>query len=77
MDFWIGSSLLKFNEMLFVLCNTSATFERLIEIILQETCLMYMEDLVIDSQSFEVHMIYIEKILNKMKNTDLKLNFKT
>lgn len=38
--------------------------------------LIYLDDVVTYSKSFEEHQTHIEQIFNKMKNAELKLNLK-
>ncbi|GFW50766.1 retrovirus-related Pol polyprotein from transposon 17.6 [Trichonephila clavipes] len=60
------------------LCNASATFERLMETVLRglscKACLVYLDDIIIVGRSFEEHLKNIRRVLQKLKETSLKLS---
>ncbi|GFU94882.1 retrovirus-related Pol polyprotein from transposon 17.6 [Trichonephila clavipes] len=64
--------------MPFGLCNAPATFERLMETILgglsYEACLVYLDDIIIVGRSFEEHLKNIWRVLEKLKEANLKLS---
>ncbi|GFX28125.1 hypothetical protein TNCV_424521 [Trichonephila clavipes] len=64
--------------MLFGLCNAPATFERLMEIVLgglsYEAYLVYLYDIIIVGCSFEEHLKNIRRVLQKLKEANLKLS---
>ncbi|UYV69258.1 K02A2.6-like [Cordylochernes scorpioides] len=58
--FTTGSGLWQFNVMPFGLYNAPATFERLMEAVLQglatETCMVYLDDIIVLGKNFEDHL---------------------
>lgn len=73
-----GNGLWQFNVMPFGLCNAPATFERLMESVLKglhwKTCLVYLDDVIIFSSTFDEHLRNLEEILQKLSNAGLKLS---
>ncbi|MDD9818054.1 MAG: RNase H-like domain-containing protein, partial [Gammaproteobacteria bacterium] len=69
--------LYEFNRMPFGLKGAPQTFQRLMAAILGshqwETCLLYLDDIIIFSQTFEQHLHRLESILIKLKEAGLKL----
>lgn len=70
--------LWQFNVMPFGLTNAPATFERLMELVLKglpwQTCLMYLDDVIIHSKMFDVHIQNLKDVFNRLKLANLKLN---
>ena len=66
--------------MLFRLCNALATFQRLINFVLQEHLrefvMVYLDDIFVYSQTYEEHVQHIEWILTKLEEANLKLKLK-
>ncbi|GFV98469.1 retrovirus-related Pol polyprotein from transposon 17.6 [Trichonephila clavipes] len=64
--------------MPFGLCNAPTTFEPLMETVFgglsYETCLVYLDDLIIVGSSFEEHLKNIRRVLQKLKEAILKLS---
>ncbi|GFX11712.1 hypothetical protein TNCV_4340581 [Trichonephila clavipes] len=64
--------------MPFGLCNAPATFERLMETVLgglsYESCLVYLDEIIIVGRSFEEHLKNIGCGLQKLKEANLKLS---
>ncbi|GFW35995.1 hypothetical protein TNCV_4928591 [Trichonephila clavipes] len=64
--------------MPFGLCSAPATFERLMETVLgglsYEACLVYLDDIIIVGRSFEEHLKNIRRVLQKLKEANLKLS---
>ncbi|GFW94050.1 retrovirus-related Pol polyprotein from transposon 17.6 [Trichonephila clavipes] len=64
--------------MSFGLCNAAATFERLMETVLgglsYDTCLVYLDKIIIVGRSFEEHLKNIRRVLQKLKEANLKLS---
>ncbi|GFW46351.1 retrovirus-related Pol polyprotein from transposon 17.6 [Trichonephila clavipes] len=76
--FTTGQGLWQFKVMPFGLCNAPATFERLMEIVIgglsYEACLVYLDDIIIVGRSFEEHLKNIRRVLQKLKEANLKLS---
>ncbi|GFX40081.1 hypothetical protein TNCV_4317171 [Trichonephila clavipes] len=76
--FTSGQGLWQFKVMPFGLCNAPATFERLMETVLgelsYEACLVNLDDIIIVGRSFEKHLKNIRRVLQKLKEADLKLS---
>ncbi len=72
-----GQGLWQFKVMPFGLCNTPATFERLMETVLgglsPEACLVYLDDIIIVGRSFDEHLKNFGKVFGKLKEAKLKL----
>jgi hypothetical protein len=69
--------LFEFNVMPFGLTNALATFQRLMDIVIAvlkwQCCLVYIDDIVIYSPTFEQHLIDLEKVLLALKEANLTL----
>ena len=65
----------------FGLCNAPVTFERMMEIILSglhwETCLRYMDDVIIFADSFEQYFKRLSEILSRLQTAGLKFRLKS
>jgi len=76
--FSIGKGLWQFTVMPFGLCNAPATFERLMEKILNQLlfkiCLVYLDDVSIYSDSFEGMLSRLEQVFARLRSANLKLN---
>lgn len=72
--------LYEFNVMQFGLCNTPATFERMIDSILRglkwHICLCYLDDVVVVSPDFATHLTRLHQILACLTAAGLQLNLK-
>ena len=64
--------------MPFGLCNAPSTFQRLMELVLAglhwETCLIYLDDVVVFGRTWEEHMLRIREVLSRLLQANLKLN---
>jgi hypothetical protein len=67
----------EYNKMPFGLTNSPATYQRHMEDVLGDmnlkTCIIYLDDLIVYSDTFEQHIERLDKILTRLKNCDLKL----
>ncbi|KAL6476465.1 hypothetical protein MHYP_G00149640 [Metynnis hypsauchen] len=73
--------LFEFNRMAFGLCNAPSTFQRLMERIFGDqsfhSLLLYLDDVVIFSQTFQQHLQCLDMVLGRLKqNLKLKLQKK-
>ena len=76
--FTTGSGLYHFKVMPMGLTNAPATCQRLMEMVLRglpwKTCLVYLDDVLIYSRSFDEHLQHLEEILSRFQTNGLKLN---
>ena len=68
----------EYNRMGFGLTNSPATYQRLMEDCLGELhlkiCMIYIDDLIIFSNSYEQHLERMRLVLNKLRENGLKLS---
>ena len=71
------SGLYEFRVMPFGLCNAPATFQRLMEIVLsglvRESCLAYLDDILVMGQTFEEHASNLAKVFSHLREAGLRL----
>ena len=64
--------------MPFGLCNAPATFVRLMEKVLRglswKICLVYLDDIIVMSRTFDEHIENLAKVISCLKQADLKLH---
>lgn len=69
--------LYKFQVMLFRLCSAPTTFQRLMDTVLADlkwhTCLVYLDDVIVFTPSFEEHLRRLEAVLQTIKSSGLTL----
>ena len=69
--------LYEMTRMPFGLSNSCGTFQRTMELALQglqwETCLVYIDDIIVYGKDFDEHMIRVEQVLERIKQAGLKL----
>ena len=69
--------LYEFNVMPFGLCGAPSTFQRLMETVLAglqwDLCLVYLDDIIIFSQSFDEHLIRLKEVFERIRKANLKL----
>jgi len=72
--------LFEFNRMPFGLCNAPGTFQRLMECIIGDqsfqSLLLYLDDIVVFSSTFEDHLQRLELVLARLQEHHLKLKLK-
>lgn len=70
--------LYQFKVMPFGLCNAPATFERMMDSLLQgfkwSTCLCYLDDVLVFSPTFETHLERLSAVLQVFREAGLQLN---
>src|SRR6266496_6110910 len=80
MAFTCHLGLYEFNVMLFGLKNTPLTFQRLINKVLREYIdefiIVYIDDLLIYSKTFEEHLEHIRKVFEKLREANLMMKLK-
>ena len=69
--------LYEFTSMPFGLCNSAATFQRVMEIALSGlqwlTCLIYIDDIIVFGNDVKQHMQRVDEVLNRIAKAGLKL----
>ena len=69
--------LYEFNRMAFGLCNAPGTFQRLMERSLgdqrHQSLLLYLDDVVVFSATFEQHLARLELVLARFADQNLKV----
>ena len=67
----------QFWVMLFGLTNTPSTFQRLMSLVLPglcwKTCLVYLDDIIVFSQTIKEHLQLLAKVLRRLKDAGLKI----
>ena len=73
--FSTGDGLYEFNVMPFGLTGAPATFQRCMNYLLMDVdhTMVYIDDIIIYSETFEQHLLDIEKVLKILKDNGLKL----
>ena len=71
------SGLFEYVTMPFGLCNAPSTFERCMELIMKglqwKTLLIYLDDLIVFSSTFDEHIERLDEVLTRLGNAGLKL----
>ena len=72
-----GGQLFEFNQVPFGLCNTPATFSRLMDRVLAglhwETGLFYLNDIIVFATTWEEHFARLRQVFERLRHTNLKL----
>ena len=67
----------EFNQVPFGLCNTPANFPRLMDRALAglhwETCLFYLEDIIVFAATWEEHLARLRQVFERLRHAKLKL----
>ena len=75
-----GGQLFEFNQVPFGLCNTPATFSRLMDRVLAglhwETCLFYLDDIIVFAPTWEEHLDGLRQVFERLRHAKLKLGAK-
>ena len=71
------NGLYEFNVLPFGLCNSPATFQRLMTHILRglewSICLVYIDDLIIFSRTFDEHLTHLEQVFKRLREANVRL----
>ena len=72
-----SGQLFEFNQVPFGLCNVPATFSRLMDRVLAdlhwETCLFYLDDIIVFSSTWEEHLARLREVFERLRHARLKL----
>ena len=72
-----SGQLYEFNQVPFRLCNAPATFSRLMDRVLSglhwETCLFYLDDIIVFSSTWEEHLARLRQVFEQLRHANLKL----
>ncbi|KAI9549855.1 pol polyprotein [Daphnia sinensis] len=75
--FITADGLYHFKVMPFGLTNAPSTFQRMMDVLLAglkwNTCLVYLDDIVVFSDSFQQHLTRLEDVLQRLSKANLKL----
>ena len=70
----------EFVRMPFGMCNAPATFQRLMEVVLAgllwQNCFVYIDDVLVCSQTFEEHLTHLGQVLSRLRQAGLRLKAK-
>ena len=74
------SGLFQFKVLPFGLCNATATFERLMELVMQglqwKICLIYLDDIIVYGKTFEEELERLREVFLRLRKANLKLKMK-
>ena len=72
-----SGQLFEFNQVPFGLCNAPATFSRPMDRVLAgihwETCLFYLDDIIVFSSTWEEHLAWLREVFERLRHAKLKL----
>ena len=72
-----SGQLFEFKQVPFGLCNAPATFSRLMDRVLAglhwETCLFYLDDIIVFSSTWEEHLARLREVFERLRHAKLKL----
>ena len=72
-----SGQLFEFNQVPFGLCNAPATFSHLMDRVLAglhwETCLFYLDDIIVFSSTWEEHLARLREVFERLRHAKLKL----
>ena len=75
--FCLPGGLYQFKVLSFGLCNAPGTFERLMERVLAglswKSCLLYLDDIIVYSRTFEEHVSHLGEVLDRIQEAGMKL----
>lgn len=71
------NGLYEFNKLPFGICNSPGTFQRVMTHVLRglewDICLVYIDDLIIFSRSFDEHLLHLEQVFKRLREANLRL----
>ena len=74
------SGLYRFSKMPFGLTNAPATFQRAMDMLLSpfrwKSCLVYLDDIIIFSKSWEEHIVHVDETLSVLEKAGVKLKLR-
>ena len=74
------SGLYQFKVLPFGLCNATATFERVMELVMTglqwKTCLIYLDDVIVYGSTFELALERLKEVFLRFRKANLKLKVK-
>ena len=72
-----SGQLFEFNQVPFGLCNAPATFSHLMDRVLAglhwETCLFYLDDIIVFSSTWEEHLARLREVFERLRHAKFKL----
>ena len=75
--FCTTEGLYQFKVMPFGLCNTPASFQRLMDLVLSglqwSQCLVYLDDIIVLGHSFQEHINNLDSVLQRLQESGLRL----
>uniref|UniRef100_A0ABD2W5F9 RNA-directed DNA polymerase n=1 Tax=Trichogramma kaykai TaxID=54128 RepID=A0ABD2W5F9_9HYME len=75
-----GAGLFQFTRLAFGLTNAPMTFQRLIDALFGPECepyvFGYLDDIVVVTETFEQHLVWLEKVLGRLNDAGLTINRK-
>ena len=70
----------QYKRILFGLCNTPATYQRTLDILLErlkwQNCLVYVDHVIVFSKTFEEHLSAVADVLTILKDAGLSMNMR-
>eukprot|EP00171_Calliarthron_tuberculosum_P006618 IDg6618t1 len=71
----------QFRRMPFGICNAPATFQRTLDILLAgyrwQSCLVYLDDVIVFSNTFKDHIRHVEQVLKALDGAGFSLKFRS
>jgi hypothetical protein len=75
--FTANGKLWQWKVMTLGLCNAPSTYTRLMDLVLHginyKYCLVYLDDTIIFSKTFDEHLVHVGEVLDRIKKANLKL----
>lgn len=72
--FTAGNRLWQYNAMAFGLCNAPTTFERLMDVILENLrCLIYLDVIIVHAMTFDKELRRLRLVFSHLRAADLRV----